>query len=99
MVLSLSVQCLSILKCKETNLWPEINKDVIENAKINMVVQINGKTRDILNLKKDLDEKSIDKLIKSESRAKKFMSDKKIIKTIFIKNKIINYIIEKNEKS
>jgi leucyl-tRNA synthetase len=91
----LAFECLSILKCKETNLWPEINKDVIENAKINMVVQINGKTRDILNLKKDLDEKSIDKLIKSESKAKKFMSDKKIIKTIFIKNKIINYIIEK----
>ena len=91
----LAFECLSILKCKETNLWPEINKDVIENAKINMVVQINGKTRDILNLKKDLDEKSIDKLIKSESRAKKFMSNKKIIKTIFIKNKIINYIIEK----
>ena len=65
--------------------------DLLE--KINLAVQINGKTRDIINIKKDLEEKDIYKTIINHSKAKKYIEDRKIIKTIFVKNKIINYII------
>ena len=33
-------------------------------------------------------------MISKESKAEKFIKDKKILKTIFVKNKIINYIIK-----
>ena len=81
------------INCKETNKWPKINEKVLENLKINMVIQVNGKTRDVLNIKKDLNEKEINKLTMNSSKANKHLENKKIIKTIFIKNKIINYII------
>ena len=45
--------------------------------------------------KKDMDEKGITKIIYQTSKAKKHIEQKKIIKTIFVKNKIINYIISK----
>ena len=35
----------------------------------------------------------IKKFILNKSKAKKYIENKKIIKTIFVKNKIINYII------
>ena len=89
----LAHECLSNLKCKEANEWPKINEKVLENLKINMVIQVNGKTRDVLNIKKDLNQTEIDKLIMKSSKANKHLVNKKIIKTIFIKNKIINYII------
>ena len=89
----LAHECLSNLNCKETNKWPKINEKVLENLKINMVIQVNGKTRDVLNIKKDLNEKEINKLTMNSSKANKHLENKKIIKTIFIKNKIINYII------
>ena len=60
-----------------------------------MVVQINGKTRDVLNVKQNLNEKDVNNLILKSSRANKYLKNVKIIKTIFIKNKIINYIIKK----
>ena len=66
---------------------------------MNVVIQVNGKTRDVINVNKNLNEKDLDKLIKSISKAKKYIVDKKIIKTIYIKNKIINYIVEKNENN
>ena len=59
-----------------------------------MVVQVNGKTRDVLNINRDLDEKEIDKIIKTKSKAQKHIVDKKIVKTIYIRNKIINYIVK-----
>ena len=60
---------------------------------IKLVVQINGKTRDILEVKKDISEKDLNKLTAKSTKLKKYLVDKKISRTIFVKNKIINYII------
>ena len=87
----LAHECLELLSCKTVDNWPGIEKNIIEEIKL--AIQINGKTRDVVTVKKDLSEKDIDQMIKNESKAKKYIENKKIIKTIFVKNKIINYII------
>ena len=56
-------------------------------------MQVNGKTKDVINIKKDMDEESIKEIINKSSQAKKHLEQKKIIRTIFVKNKIINYIV------
>ena len=58
-----------------------------------MVIQVNGKTRDVINIKKDLTEIELNKLIKNFPKANKHLVNKKVVKTIFVKNKIINYIV------
>tara|TARA_B100000767_G_scaffold242054_1_gene238872 strand:+ start:19 stop:2424 length:2406 start_codon:yes stop_codon:yes gene_type:complete len=73
------------------NKWPIVKDSILEE--INLVIQINGKTRDIIKIKKNIDEEKINLIILKVSKAKKYILDKKIKKTIFIKNKIINYII------
>ena len=87
----LANECLELLKCTDVNIWPKIEQNSVEEVKL--AIQINGKTRDIINVKKDMLEKEIVQIIKSESKAKKYIENKKIVKTIFVKNKIINYII------
>ncbi len=91
----LAHECLTILGCKNVNKWPKIDEKILKRSTINMVVQINGKTRDVLNVKQNLNEKDVNNLILKSSRANKYLKNVKIIKTIFIKNKIINYIIKK----
>ena len=88
----ISSECLELLNCKDFDKWPEVDKSKII-SKINLVVQINGKTRDIIQVEKDLDEQIIKKLILDSQKIKKYISDKKIAKTIFVKNKIINLLI------
>ena len=90
----LAYECLSNLNCKNLNKWPEIDESSVENSKIKMVIQINGKTRQVIEVKKNLEEESITDLVKSSSKTAKHMINKKITRTIFIKNKIINYIIQ-----
>jgi leucyl-tRNA synthetase len=90
----LANECLSNLRCKEPNIWPSIDKDILKKTMISMVIQVNGKTRDVLNIKQNLSEKEVNNLIIKSSKANKYILKTKIIKTIFIKNKIINYIIK-----
>ena len=85
-------ELLDLFKCKERYKWPSINKNIQED--INFAVQVNGKTRDILTINRNLAQKEIEKKIEEKSKAMKFIGNKKIIKIIFIKNKIINYIVK-----
>jgi len=89
----LAHECLLNLNCKEVNKWPKINEKIFNNLKINIAIQVNGKTRDIISINKDLSQTHVDKLVRKSSKANKYINDKKIIKTIFIKNKVINYIL------
>ena len=85
-------ECLELLKCENITEWPEIK---VKNSQIflNIAVQINGKTRDVTTVENNLDEKQLTKHILKKSKANKYLINKKINKTIFIRNKIINYII------
>ncbi len=87
-------ECLTKLFCKEINKWPIINNKALENIEINLVIQINGKTRDILKIKKDTSQIEVEKITKKMPKIKKYISDKKVLKTIFVQDKIINYILE-----
>ena len=87
----LANECLELLNCSDVNKWPKIIGNVEDEIKF--AVQVNGKTRDIINIRKDMLEKEISQIINNKSKAKKYIENKKVIKTIFVKNKIINYII------
>ena len=87
----LAHECLVLMGCKEIDKWPKINKNQFNSIKL--AVQINGKTRDIMTVQSDLNEKEINKKVLKDSKANKYIKDRQIKKTIFIKNKIINYII------
>ena len=90
-------ECLEIIGKKNDDdpyLWPEIDKNILIKQNIKFVVQINGKTRGIIDVKNNLDEKDVINIVHQQEKMKNYIKDKKIKKTIFIKNKLINIIIE-----
>ncbi len=89
----LSSECLDELNVKERNQWPEINKKFLKKDSFNVVIQINGKKRDLMNFYKDINEEDLLFEIKNNEKISKFLKDKKIKKSIYIKNKLINLII------
>jgi len=88
----LANECLELHGCKTENQWPKVDK-IVGAEIIKFAVQINGKTRDIIEIETNLNETQVNNIVNKNSKAKKYLIDKKIIKTIFISNKIINYII------
>ncbi len=86
-------ECLGELNLKTQQDWPEINKKFLEEVKVNFVIQINGKKRGVLNVEKDISEDKLLSELKSSKILNKFLINKKILKSFFIKNKLINILI------
>ena len=59
-----------------------------------MAVQINGKTRDVFEVNKSMNEADVVKLCKSNLKIKSKIENVNIIKIIFVQDKIINFIIK-----
>jgi len=85
-------ECLSNIEQNDIN-WPIISKELLIEKNINFVVQINGKKRGLVEVDRDMNQDKLLKKIKVDSNLVKYLENKKIKKTIFIKNKLINIII------
>ncbi len=86
-------ECLEKNNFKINEVWPNFNEEILKDDDANIVVQINGKKRDLLSVERDISENSLLNHIKTKNNLKKYLGDKQPKKIIFIKNKIINIII------
>jgi leucyl-tRNA synthetase len=86
-------ECLAELDPKMNYEWPTIDPKKILNINLNVVVQINGKKRAIINLDNETSENKLILKIKEDPLINKFIKNKEFKKTIYIKNKLINIII------
>tara|TARA_B110000037_G_C16683000_1_gene327508 strand:- start:239 stop:526 length:288 start_codon:yes stop_codon:yes gene_type:complete len=87
-----SNECLNTINENQIK-WPEISKEDLIEDDINFVVQINGKKRTILKIKRDMVEKDVLEIIKLNLEIKKFFKDQTIKKSIFVPNRLINIIL------
>jgi leucyl-tRNA synthetase len=86
-----SNECLSSINEQKIN-WPTVTKKDLIKEEINFVVQINGKKRAILKVKRDTIETEILETIKLNQEIEKFINHQDIKKTIFVPNRLINII-------
>jgi len=86
-------ECLEDLGYIENIEWPKANKNLLEEDKVDYVIQINGKKRAILNESRDIDQNTLINIIKTNKLSEKYVKDKSIDKIIFVKNRLINLLI------
>lgn len=91
----LAHECLELLKVKDIYEWPQTNKKLLKENKVKFIIQINGKTRNVIEVKKNLDKKEAIRLTKKDQRIDKFLLNKVIEKTIFVENRLINFVLRK----
>ena len=89
----LAHECLEQLDSKNVNIWPTVDGKLELGEKIKIAIQINGKTREIIEIEKDLDEKDVIIESKKSNKINDQLTKNKIQKIIYVKNRIINYLI------
>ena len=67
---------------------------LIKENKINIVIQINGKKRALLDAEPDQSEEKIFNECLEIENIKNLVSGKNIIKKIYVKNKLVNIVIK-----
>ncbi len=86
-------ECLLELGFTDQLKWPNADTNLIYENNIDYVVQINGKKRLILNESRDLDQNQLMDRIKLNTASEKYLKNKKIYKIIFVKNRLINLLV------
>ncbi len=86
-------ECFEDLGTTEKIYWPNFKQELLNEDKIDYVIQINGRKRAILNENRDINEESLLLKLKSNKLYEKYLKDKSIVKIIFIKNRLMNLIV------
>ena len=74
--------------------WPKIKNNLIQKDHFDVVIQINGKKRAIINAINNENEESIFSKSLAIKNIKVILEEKNIVKKIFIKNKLLNIVTD-----
>ena len=87
-----SNECLNLLNAKNIK-WPNYDISMLKEEIINIVIQINGKKRGLIQSKPNISEKNLFEIINKDETLIKYLQKKDIKKKIYIKDKLLNIII------
>ena len=73
--------------------WPEARKELMQQTSVTVVIQVQGKLRDKLEVAKDMDKAELEALAISSEKVKAFTDGKDIRKVIVVPNKIVNIVV------
>jgi leucyl-tRNA synthetase/predicted alpha/beta hydrolase family esterase len=74
--------------------WPEYDPELAKENEIEFVIQINGKVKDKCVMPADVSEEDVLQYIEKSERIQKLISDKQIVKKIFVPGKLLNIVVK-----
>jgi leucyl-tRNA synthetase len=78
----------------EKSQWPKVDKNALIKDEISIVLQVNGKLRADMLISIEDSESEIKNKALSQENIKKYTDNKEIIKTIYVKNKLVNIVVK-----
>ncbi len=85
-------ECLDILGAKNIK-WPEYDEKILQENIVNIVIQINGKKRGLIQSETNMQEENLIQIINKDEKIFKYLEGKNIKRKIYIKDKLLNIII------
>lgn len=75
--------------------WPKFDNKYLEEEEISLVIQINGKVRDVLLISKDMEgnREVVEKMALELEKVMKFLDGTTVKKTVYVPGKIINFVV------
>ena len=77
-----------------STIWPKFDNDLIVEDTVTIAVQFNGKMRGTVLVNIDSKEEIIRRAVDDDDNLKKYFLNMKEIKTIYINNKLINFVLQ-----
>jgi leucyl-tRNA synthetase len=73
--------------------WPQYDPELIKDEKITLIIQVNGKVRESVEVSVDISEDEAKNLAMQSEKIKTWIDGKEIRKIIFVKSKLLNIVI------
>jgi leucyl-tRNA synthetase len=73
--------------------WPKYDPRWLKEETVTYIIQVNGKLRDTVSAKPGAAEAEVLRLAKKRPKVSKWLSGKPIKRTVFVKDKLVNFVI------
>ena len=73
--------------------WPMVDNDALLESKKEIIVQINGKLRGKVIIETDKNKEEVNLIVMLDEKLNSYLKDNDIKKIIYVKNKLINYVV------
>lgn len=73
--------------------WPEVDEEAAAEDQITLILQVNGKVRDRIDVPADINREKAEALAMESEQVQKFISDKKIRKMIYVPGRLVNIVV------
>ena len=73
--------------------WPEWDEELAADEVVTVVVQVNGKLRDRLQVAVDAEEADVLAAAKAAGNTARFLEGKQIVKEIYVPSKLVNFVV------
>jgi leucyl-tRNA synthetase len=73
--------------------WPKWDEELVKEEQITLVVQVNGKVRDRLQVPADIDEERAKELALASKRVKAHIDGKRVERIIYVPGKLVNVVV------
>ena len=74
--------------------WPAFDEKLTVENNFNLVLQVNGKVRDMIPAQIGISKDDAEKLAFSSEKVQKFIDGKEVIKVIVVPNKLVNIVVK-----
>ena len=74
--------------------WCKYDESLAKTSASTLIVQVNGKLKDKLEVPQGLDNAELEKLAKQAPKTAEFIADKQIVKVIVVPNKLVNIVVK-----
>ena len=74
--------------------WPTFDEKLTVENNFNLVLQINGKVRDMIPAQIGISKDDAEKLAFSSEKVQKFIDGKEVVKVIVVPNKLVNIVVK-----
>jgi leucyl-tRNA synthetase len=81
-------------KLLQEDSWPEVDKNYLVAEKIEVVVQVNGKVRDHIEVDAGISDEELKKTALESGKVLEYIKDKEIVKTIVVPKKLVSIVLK-----
>lgn len=74
--------------------WPKFDEKLIVDEVVSLVVQVNGKLRETLEVAADISEEEAKELALASPKVLKWVEGKEVVKVVFVKGKLLNVVVK-----
>ena len=73
--------------------WPKVDESMLVKNSVEIVLQINGKVRDKMNVPADLSKEDLEKTVLADEKAAALTAGKTVVKVIAVPGRLVNIVV------